>query len=201
MQTNNFNCIKERIRNKITDSLLYNKKFYVIYFGFLILGAFIGFLSGKELPYEYDIMVDNKISAILYENASVFYVFRSDIFTFLLIYLTCFLGLCLKFFAFLNFFVSSLIAFRAVRNATCLFVLGGICNILGAILFYLVYYIGFLILLSYTVSKCFYFSKSCPCALNFYQKVRIITPSYLFTIAFCLIYSVSISLILTIFSI
>ncbi len=198
---NSFSCIKERIRNKITDSLLCNKTYYIIYFGCIILGAFIGFLTGKDLAINYELDINNKISLILYEKAGIFYVFKEDVLLFCILYLLCFVGVSVRWVAILNYLICGIISFRIVRLATCLFVIGGACNIFGAILFYLIYYLVFLLLYSYTVVKCLYYSKSCSCTLKLGNRVRLITPCYLCAVGFCFVYSVSISIILSIFSI
>lgn len=198
---NSFSCIKERIRNKVADSLLCNKTYYVIYFGCIILGALIGFLTGKDLTVSYELDINNRISLILYEKAGIFYVFKEDLLLFFILYFVCFVGISVKWVAILNFLICGIISFRIVRLATCLIAMGGACNVFGAILFYLIYYLVFLLLYSFVAVKCLYYSKSCSCSLKLGNRLQLITPSYLFAVGFCFVYSVLISILLSIFSI
>lgn len=199
MHNNSLKMIYERIRNRVSDSLLCNKKYYIIYFGFIILGVLIGYLCGKDLPNNYSIEIDNVISCILYEKVGIFYVFKRDLLLFILLFAICILGIMYKPISLTLFPIVGFIVFRAIRNAICLIVLGCLENVLGAILFYFIYYLLFVILLSYTVIKIINGVNHCP--TNIKDALHEITPSYLFCVALITVYGVLICLILSIFSI
>jgi hypothetical protein len=199
MYINSLKTIYERIRNKVTDSLLCNKKYYVIYFGCVILGALIGYLFGKDLPYNYNIEIDNVVSSILYKKANVFCVFKRDLLLFILLYAIFVFSVVCKPLRIALFFIVSFIVFRAIRHTTCLIILGGLENVFGAILFYLIYYTLFVVLLSYTVVKIINYTNCCPVKLT--DAISKVSPSYLFCVTLITIYGVLICLILSIFSI
>lgn len=201
MNTNFFNCTYTRIRNKVADSLSLCKKYYVVYFAFVILGVIIGYLFAKDIPKLYNVEITNFISLILYEKSGIFSVFRNDIILFLVIYVLCLFGAIYRPIALALYPICSFISFRTIRYAVCLIIIGGLENILCALVFYVVYYLLYLFLLSYTVVVCTYLTKVCSCKIGLLQSIRIISSSYLICIFVVLLYSVAFSLILSIFAI
>lgn len=199
---NSFGVIWERIRFKISDSLSANKTYYIVYFLFLIIGTVLGVVAGKDIPELYDVDITNRITVILYENGGIFSAFLSDVWTFVLIY-----GLCV-FFAFNYPFALALIpicafvAFKTMRNAVCLIVIGGFENIACAIIFNIIYYLLFLFLLSYTVVKTIKWARITRyCRMNLFSVIKYVTPSYLLCLIIVVIYSALFSFLISLFAI
>lgn len=202
MHINFLSQIVERIKFKVSDSLSANKLIYIIYFLFIVLGGVFGVISGKDIPKLYDVNIDNRITIILYENGGIFSVFFSDLIKFFIIYVICIIGIYAFPLAMTLIPICCFIAFKGIRNAICLIVIGGIENILCAILFHIIYYLIFLILVSYVVVKTISYSKLIKgCKFNLITSFRCITPAYVLILAIMFAYSTIISFLVSIFAI
>ncbi len=202
MNTNCFRNLWERIRHRVSDSFSMNKKLYFFYFFVVILGAVVGVLSARSIVKDVDLEIENCIDLILYENAGVFTHFKSELLTLIIIYALCVIGTLFYPAVICLFGVCALIAFRVFRIGLCLIFIGGITNILCGVLFYVVFYSLFFFLLSYTVVRVAFVSGRYGCGcIRLYDAIRIVTPSYLFCVSILLIYSVTTSLLISIFAI
>ncbi len=201
MQRYSFRFLCERIRYRISDSLSLNKTAYVIYFISVIAGVILGVLWGKDLPSFYEINVKNEITLILYEGAGIFSAFLSRFAQYLVLYLFCLAGVVWFPFIIIGFVFCGFISFIVFRGATCLIVVGGIENILCAILFHALQNLIFFICFSYVFIKAYHLSKNGFCNKNLSFAFKNITPSFLFALLITAIYSVIVSIMISFFAI
>lgn len=197
MQKHSTTSLFIRLKYALLDEIGKNLRLYITYFIVLGIGLIVGILWGIKIASTDTLFtINNYLDGFLSGECGLFSLFFDNILTYAIFGVLLIIALKLPIFSWIIIVCLSFFLAKGVRDGVYLFVSCGGSGIVAGLLFYIIFRLLYCIVLSISLIFVILQGKYCYCCTKQIMfKVLIL---YSFAILSCLVYSLVISIVITI---
>lgn len=196
MQKHSTTSLFTRLKYALLDEIRKNSRLYLTYFIILGIGSIVGILWGIKIASNDTLFaVKNYLDGFLSGECGLFSLFFDNILTYAIFGILLIIALKLPMFSWITIVCSSIFLAKGVRDGVFLFISCGGGGMVAGLLFCIIFRLFYCIVLSISLIFVIHQGKYCYCTKQIMFKFLIL---YSFVILLCLVYSLVVSIVITI---